>query len=375
MATISKRVTDQGEVHYRVQVRLKGYPERRATFERKKDARDWAREVEDQLKKGRLGAGEPDRTFSELLDRFEEKRLRSLPHVDHGYRGQLRWWREELGRYFLRQITASMVRQAREKLLREPGPTGRRRSGATVNRYLTTLSTVLRLGERLQWLEQNVARRVEKEDEPDGRVRFLSRPVDEMDCELDRLLLACRQSDCTDLADLVVLALHTGCRANELLQLRASYVRLSVGGFTLPAELSKNGEPRFVPLAGEALGIVERRLQLQAGAGFLFPGPDGRARKFPRAAWDTALRRSGIENFRFHDLRHTHASYLAMLDASALELKESLGHKTLAMVARYAHLANRHKSQVAARLAAELEDWRRSEVAADGAPLRALAKR
>jgi integrase len=362
MATISKRVTGKGELRYRVQVRFKGYPERHATFERKKDAQDWAREVEEQLKKGRMGAGAADRTFGELLDLFEQKKLRTLPHVDHGYRGHLQWWRQELGDYFLRQITASMVREAKEKLLREPGPKGRRRSGATVNRYLTTLSTVFRLGLRLDWIDQNVARRVEKEEEPDGRVRFLSRPVDERDCELDRLMAACRQSPCADLADLVVMALHTGCRANELLQLRAAYVRLSVGGFTLPAEVSKNGEPRFVPLAGEALEIVERRLhQVQSGADFLFPGPPGRPRVFPRHAWDKALRNAGIENFRFHDLRHTHASYLAMLDASAIELKESLGHKTLAMVARYAHLANVHKRQVAARLAGELDGWRQAE--------------
>jgi integrase len=358
MATISKRVTGKGEVRYRVQVRLKGYPERRGTFERKKDAQDWAREVESQLKKGRMGASAPDRIFGELLDRFEAGKLPALPHVDHGYRGHLRFWREELGSYFLRQITPSMLRDAREKLLREPGRKGRR-SGATVNRYMTTLSTVLRLGVRLEWIDHNAARRVEKEAEPDGRVRFLSRPVDDTDCELDRLLAACRESACTDLADLVVLALHTGCRANELLQLRAAWVRLSVGGFTVPAHIAKNRQARFVPLAGEALAIVERRLQQPPpGTDCLFPGLDGRPRQFPRRAWEAALRSAGIEDFRFHDLRHTHASYLAMLDASALELKETLGHKTLAMVARYAHLANRHKSRVAAKLAGELDGWR-----------------
>ena len=361
MATITKRVTGKGEVRYRVQVRLQGYPKRHATFNTKKDATDWARDIEGQQKRGRIWAGEPDRTFGELLDRFEKERLSDLPRFDHGYRGHLRWWRQELGEFYLRHITAALVREAKEKLLRDPGPKGPR-SGATVNRYLTTLSTVLALGTRLEWLEQNVARRVEHEQEPDGRVRFLSRPVDERDCELDRLLAACKASACADLSDLVVLALHTGCRANELLQLRAAYIRLSVGGFTLPAEIAKNGEPRFVPLAGEALEVVERRLQrLQPGSDFLFPGPGHGPRPFPRYRWDKALASAGIENFRFHDLRHTHASYLAMLDASAIELKETLGHKTLAMVARYTHLANLHKSKVAARLAGGLESWRQAE--------------
>jgi integrase len=299
--------------------------------------------------------GVPDRPFAELLDRFEERRLAEMPRVDHGYRGHLRWWRKELGGHLLRQITTSMVRDSKAKLLCQPGGGGRARGGATVNRYLTTLSTVFSLGVRLERIEYNVARRIEKEEEPDGRVRFLSRPVDDQDSELDRLLAACRTSKSTDLFDLVVLALHTGCRARELLQLRAAFVRLSVGGFTLPAEISKNGEPGFVPLVGDAAAIVERRLaQRRNGSDYLFAGRGSGPIKFPRHAWEKALERAHIENFRFHDLRHTHASYLAMLGASNIELKESLGHKTLAMVARYTHLANSHKSEVAARLATEL---------------------
>jgi integrase len=361
MATITKRVTGKGEVRYRVQVRLRGYPTRHATFELKEDAKNWARDVERQLKRGHMGAGERDRTFGELLDRFEKERLPDLPQYDHGYRGHLRWWRQELGAFYLRHITPSLIREAKEKLLREPGRKGKR-SGATVNRYLTTLSTVLTLGMRLDWLEQNVARRVEHEQEPDGRVRFLSRPVDERDCELDRLLAACKESPCADLSDLVVLALHTACRAKELLRLKAACIRLSVGGFTLPGEIAKNGEPRFVPLVGEALEVVKRRLRrLQPGSGLLFPGRGDEPRPFPRHAWDKALESAGIENFRFHDLRHTHASYLAMLDASAIELKETLGHKTLAMVSRYAHLANLHKSKVSARLVGGLDEWRQAK--------------
>lgn len=69
-------------------VRLKGYPERTETFDTKKEAEDWAKDVESGLKHGRLGIGAPDRTFAELLDRFEEKKLEEMPRVDHGYRGQ-----------------------------------------------------------------------------------------------------------------------------------------------------------------------------------------------------------------------------------------------------------------------------------------------
>lgn len=101
-------------------------------------------------------------------------------------------------------------------------------------------------------------------------------------------------------------------------------------------------------------------LAVDGGEGtYLFGGRAGGPMNFPRWAWEDALAEAGIEDFRFHDLRHTHASYLAMAGASAAELKESLGHKTLAMVARNTHLSDGHKRQVARRLAGKIEDgWR-----------------
>jgi integrase len=71
---------------------------------------------------------------------------------------------------------------------------------------------------------------------------------------------------------------------------------------------------------------------------------------FPRAAWEAALKRAKIEDFRFHDLRHTAASYLAMSGATPSEIAAVLGHKTLAMVKRYAHLTEQHTSTVVARM-------------------------
>jgi integrase len=69
-----------------------------------------------------------------------------------------------------------------------------------------------------------------------------------------------------------------------------------------------------------------------------------------RDAWLKAVERAGLEDFKFHDLRHTAASYLAMNGASLLEIAEILGHKTLQMVKRYAHLADSHTAQVVERM-------------------------
>ena len=77
--------------------------------------------------------------------------------------------------------------------------------------------------------------------------------------------------------------------------------------------------------------------------------PRGRA-IFPRKPWEEALSAAEIEDFRFHDLRHSAASYLAMSGATLAEIAEVLGHKTLAMVKRYSHLTEQHTSKVVARM-------------------------
>jgi integrase len=331
MATIQARRTKGGKVRYRVQIRLDGHPSLYRTFERRTDAKAWARDTESDLKAGRqTGLEAPKRhTLAELVVRYVQEVLPGKP-VATSYGGHLAWWKDELGAYYVSDVTSDLIEEAYRKLLREPGPTGRKRSTTTANRYLISLSSCFSFGrKRLKWLNSNPVSGVEKEAEPRGRVRFLSRPVDGDDSELDRLLAACQQSVSPDLYDLVVLAIWTGCREGELMALRKSWVHLSEGGFTLPAETTKTKRERFVALVGPALEIVERRIK-DEGTAYLFASGRGSSIEpaFPRRAWNTALKRAGIADFRFHDLRHIHASYLAMSGATERELMESLGHST-----------------------------------------------
>ncbi len=362
MATIVRRMTRTG-VRYVALVRLKGHPAQSRSFERKTDARDWAQEAEANIRSGRTAglAGRQRHTLGELIDKFVSEVLPNKPAVASGYGTHLAWWKAELGSYYLNDLTSELLEESYRKLLSEPGSTGRKRSATTANRYLISLSCCLTFGrKKLKWLNVNPVSGVEKAAEPRGRVRFLSRPVDGEGSELERLLKACRESPNGDLHDLVILAIWTGCREGELMALRRSWVRLSEGGLTLPAETTKTKRERFVPLVGPALEVVERRLK-QDRREYLFATPSaaGAAKEpmFPRRAWNTALRRAGIPDFRFHDLRHTHASYLAMSGATERELMESLGHSTPAMASRYAHLANEHKRRVASRLEAAVGEW------------------
>jgi integrase len=366
VATIAKRKTEKGEVRYLAQVRLKGHPPQSRTFERKTDATRWAQETEADIRSGRIRsvAARQRHTLAELVDRYVSEELPGKPAVSTMYGRHLDWWREELGAYYLDELTSDQVEESYRKLLREPGETGRKRTSATANRYLITLSACCSYGrKRLKWIDRNPVADVEREREPKGRVRFLSRPVDGEDSELDRLLKACKESRNRDLYDLVTLALWTGCRESELMALRRSFIRLSEGGFTLPAQVTKTKRDRFVPLVGPALEVIqERTKKMRSATDYLFAagshGSQGTsAPAFPRTAWNTALKVAGIEDFRFHDLRHAHASYLAMSGATERELMEALGHSTTTMASRYAHLANEHKRRVASRLESAIGEW------------------
>lgn len=354
MADILKRSGTKG-TRYRARVRVVGHPPQTRTFERKTDAREWARQVEADLKRNRdfPQRQHQRKTLAELIDRYRQD---GLPASCAGaYGPHLDWWAAKLGSYRLVDIGPELIAKLREELSRVPGNSGKQRGPTTVNRYLNTLSAVFSFGEseEIGWTDHNPVRKVRRKPEPEGRKRFLSRPVDEPESELDRLLEACRKSRSRDLYDLVLVAILTGMRESEILGLRRRYVHLSEAGITLPAEVTKTNESRFVPLVGQALTIVARRVETKGD--YLFA--DTRRRNapatvpaFPRRAWATALRQAGIKDFRFHDLRHTHGSYLAMTGATTRELMEALGHKTPAMAARYSHLANAHKRAVAERL-------------------------
>src|SRR5262249_1774400 len=139
-----------------------------------------------------------------------------------------------------------------------------------------------------------------------------------------------------------------GARKMELLTLTWRDVDLQRGVITL--HTTKNGERRVLPLAGPAMALMRQHAKVRRpDTPPVFPRSDGRKPLDIRSVWKTALKHANIVDFRFHDLRHSAASYLAMNGASLAEIAEILGHKTLAMVKRYAHLSEVHTAGVVAR--------------------------
>ena len=121
---------------------------------------------------------------------------------------------------------------------------------------------------------------------------------------------------------------------------------------------TKNGERRALPLVGEAFKLLDQRAKVRSLTDDrLFP-PKPRARKAEcidlNAPWVAARRAAGLTDFHWHDLRHTAASYLAMSGVSLVEIAKVLGHRTLAMVARYSHLSDGHIVATGEKLATRL---------------------
>jgi integrase len=364
MASIQKITSPtSGRISYRAQVRLKGHPSQSETFRNQRDAQRWAAALESAiLERRHFPQTRAQRiTFAELAQRYRDSALldASARHKATAER-HIAWWQRQLGTVCLAEITADRLSAARDYLASqlctrrathpvEGGSGTYRRCGATVNRYVSTLSHLLTLA-ATQWrlIDRNPVREIGKQKESRGRTRFLS------DEERAALLQACAASRWPALEALVLLAISTGARRGELVRLRWSEVSLKPPLPQAIVQHTKNGDPRRLPLVGKALEALKRLDHENSGRSpFVFPCPRDANRPYEAfdAPWYAALAKAGLSDFRFHDLRHTCASYLASQGSSLLEIADVLGHRTMAMVKRYSHLAHDHKITVLRRMA------------------------
>ncbi len=345
MATITKRQDASGKPYYTAQIRLKGYPAQTATFKRLTDAKKWVQDTESAIREGRhfKTAESKKHTFADLVDRYIKAELPNYNEKEQAERkSKLLWWKDKLGVYLLADITPPLIVECRDSL-------GETRAPATVVRYIAALSHVYTVAvNEWQWVQDNPAKKVKKPTEPDGRVRFLE------DDERAKLLTACKESSNDWLYLCVILALSSGMRQAELMGLKWQDVNLKDGFLIL--HKTKNGTRRRVPLAGHGLELLREHGKIRRlDTPLLFPSNNNPQKPINlRSAFEYALERAEINDFHLHDLRHCTASYLAMNGASLAEIAEVLGHKTLNMVKRYAHLSDGHVSNVVASMNAKI---------------------
>jgi len=364
MATFQRRVAKDKTVSYRVQIRLKGFPPEGSIFARLTDAKAWASKTETEMRSGRHFGQSKRHTFNELADEYMTDVAGELRSIGHRTR-HINHWRKVFGTDSLDLITPDRIKKERTRLLSEEThifatpatgdpevDTKRERSkrkGSTVNRSLAALSACLSYAvKEKEWLEKNPCRNVKKSTEDKGRVRFLS--DDERVCLLD----ACRPN--ADLYLAVVLSLTTAGRRGEIMGLR--WWQIDFSKKTISLQKTKNGDARTLPLVGEAFTLLQERSKVRGlHNDHIFPSTKS-AKKTEyidlRAPWEKAMRIANIQDFHWHDLRHTAASNLAMMGISLVELARLLGHRTLSMVVRYSHLSTDHVVSVGEKLAARL---------------------
>ncbi len=347
MGTIQKRVTSNGAVSYTARVRRRGFPQLAVTFSRITDAKAWISQEETKIRQGiHLDQVEAKKhPLNEAIERFIREE-----QIDKKERLHLKRWSEKLGNQFLGTITDISVNQVISDFKHL-----NKLQASTINTHLATLSNVMRHAKEWGWITRNPVLEVRRPRPPKGRVRFLSEE------ERESLLKACQACGYPFLYLIVVLALSTGMRKEEILSLKWSDVDLKDGVIIL--QKTKNKERRRVAVRGHALDLLRQHAKLRRiDSHFLFPGERPSPQKdcnvvhkserhFDiRKPWVRAIKLAGLEDFVFHDLRHSCASYLAMGGASPLEIAEVLGHKSLDMVKRYSHLAESHVASVVERM-------------------------
>lgn len=248
---------------------------------------------------------------------------------------------DQFGHYPLRRFDTKMIEQFQtERLQKGQKP-------ATVNRHIATLKHMFTKATDWNMVEEETLKRVRKVkllEENNRRLRYLNKD------ECKALINSCKPH----LKPIVITAINTGMRKEEILNLKWDNVDLKNGFILL--DVTKNGERREIPINAtlhEVLSGIVRRIDIP----YVFYAvrkekeienqteeskPSQRYGNIHRS-FQSACKTAKIRDFHFHDLRHTFASQLVMAGIDLTTVKELLGHKTLTMTLRYAHLAPSHK--------------------------------
>ncbi len=343
MGTIREYKKSDGSVSYHAEVRLRGHPQERETFRTRGQAKKWVQDTESAIRDGRHSktAEAKRHTLGELIDRFITQWLPKYPKGQAKQAALLTWWKNRLGHLVLADLTPNMIAEARDSLLVEHTKRKQLRSPSTVNRYLASLSKAFSVAvKEWGWLDDSPMRKVSKPSEAPGRDRFLSIE------EKERLLAACKESANPSLYPLVSLSILTAMRFGELTKLKWEDVDFAIRSITLLE--TKNGDRRILPLTDAVKSTLKKCPSYTPNAsGLIFRShrPNNRSGTVSiRSAFEKALQVANIKGFRWHDLRHTAASYLAMNGATQGELMAILGHRSPHMTKRYSHYSQKHLS-------------------------------
>jgi integrase len=280
--------------------------------------------------------------FSQLAMRFREYAKANWRAYEEN-KNVITYAEREFGDLPLSELTSWRIEQWKSKLRQNHKP-------GTVNVYLATLKNMLFRAVEWGLLKSNPATSVKALRLGDQRARYLT--VD----ELKRLLEACAESSW--LRSYIVLALNTGLRRSEMLTLRRNQnIDLERGIIVIRQQ--KTQRVKTIPLNDSARKAILDQSQSRSSDDRLFPVSHAAL----SIAFNEALKRAEINVFRVHDLRHSFASHLLMAGSDLATVSRLMGHASLAMTMRYAHLSQRHEADAVAKLDVKLAQSRNTSEA------------
>ena len=214
MASITKYEGKRGTT-YKVTIRIAGRPTVTESFKRLSDAKQWARDTEFSIRSGQYfkTIKAKNLTLEDVIDRYRNEVLPDKPKSCFKQDPQLMWWKSKIGKLTLADVDRPTLIVCINELSQEITYRGTKRSGATVNRYLAALSHVFSKAVEWELITESPTSKIKRKKETPGRTRFLS------DDERHRLLDACKSSHNSSLHLIVVIAISTGARYSEIMNL------------------------------------------------------------------------------------------------------------------------------------------------------------
>ena len=317
MASIRKR---NGK--WQVQIRRTGHLSLNRSFIQKINAVRWIREMEIDLDQNGLvskGYKLLDMKFSQILCRYRDEIIihKKSAESESYFIGCL--LKHEISKYPIKHLTRELFTNYRDERLKEV-------KCSTVIRQFSIIRHALTIAKR-EWgipIRENPAANIKMPSKNKGRNRRLNTK------ELDILLDGCSSSRVSWLSPLIQLAIETGMRRGELINVQSEHVDLVLRTLHIPD--TKTGEPRTIPLSTHAVQLLSNLIKDEEGRIFPITG------NAIRMAWGRLRKRVGITNLHFHDLRHEATSRFFEKGLNVMEVATITGHKDLRMLQRYTHL-------------------------------------
>lgn len=327
MATITERADHAGKPTFQAKIRKTGFPAQSKTFPTKKEAEAWAETVEASMRKGSFRSTKIAEATSmkELFETYRDKVSAKKRGGDIEVIRLNVLIKSELAAYSPKNLTKHVMAHWRDKRSSEV-------SGSTVNRELNLIGHVIEKA-RSEWgveLAENPVHAIERPKSAPSRDRRFR------DGEEERLMVAAKDTRGGYLRRVIILAVETGMRQAEIVNLKWEFVDIKrrVIHLRMDDDFSiKNGTGRVIPLSQKACQVFDDIGVKTEGR--VFPELTTEALK---RAFIRTVDRAKLENFHFHDLRHEATSRLFEKGLNIAEVKQITGHKTMSALERYVHM-------------------------------------